>query len=243
MNNLPTSAHILIIDDNVEIAELIATYLTKHFYQVTLFSDSTQVMDFIKVSTPDLMIVDLLMPKLDGLTLSKQVKQQCEIPILMLTAVSDEIEKVVAFETACDDYLVKPFELRVVLAHIKSLLRRRNHAQSAKVKRDVAKLYFSGFTLVLASRRLITPDGVEVTLSLAEYAILNFLAHHPNQVHGRQEICLSIKKWIPLWDERRVDIVISQLRKKISQYLQGEELLKTVKQQGYLLAATVRSEA
>lgn len=241
MDILTNPPHILVVDDNVEIAELIATYLKKHFYQVSVFSDPTKVMTSMENQKPDLMIVDLLMPQLDGLSLSKLVKQKWSIPIIMLTAVSDEIEKVVAFETACDDYLVKPFELRVVLAHIKSLLRRRNSLH-ASIKASIKKLYFNGFYLVLESRRLITPEGIEVTLSLAEYAILNFLAQHPNQVHSRQEICTAIKKSVPLWDERRVDLVISQLRKKMEQYVQ-EELLKTVKQQGYLFAATVRSEA
>lgn len=241
MDILTNPPHILVVDDNVEIAELIATYLKKHFYQVSVFSDPTKVMTSMENQKPDLMIVDLLMPQLDGLTLSKLVKQKWSIPIIILTAISDEIEKVVAFETACDDYLVKPFELRVVLAHIKSLLRRRTSLH-ASIKASVKKLYFNGFHLVLESRRLITPEGIEVTLSLAEYAILSFLAHHPNQVHSRQEICAAIKQSVPLWDERRVDMVISQLRKKMEQYVQ-EELLKTVKQQGYLFVATVRSEA
>lgn len=233
--------HIVIIDDNVEIAELIATYLRKHFYQVAVFSEPTDVIGYIEKSLPDLIIVDLLMPKLDGLSLSKEIKQRWAIPIIMLTAVSDEVEKVVAFETACDDYLVKPCELRVILAHIKSLLRRRHSGQYLN-KASVKRLCFNGFRLELELRRLVTPEGIEVSLSLAEYAILSFFAHHPNQVHTRREICASIKKLAPLWDERRVDLVISHLRKKIGRYLKEEALFKTIKQQGYLFAATVRSE-
>ena len=185
---------------------------------------------------PDLIILDLMLPGEDGLSLCRSLRTRSQVPIIMLTARGDDIDRIIGLEMGADDYLPKPFNPRELLARVKSILRRaQNESLSAKAR----KLCFAGRTVDVGARHLIGQDGTVVPLTGAEFTLLCLLAEHPNQVLSRDQLLdgLAGREASPF--DRTIDVLVSRIRRRLGDDARDPALIKTVRNGGYMLAAQV----
>ncbi|MBL4647506.1 MAG: response regulator transcription factor [Gammaproteobacteria bacterium] len=229
--------NLLIIDDDQEIADNIKNFLTRHQFNPIVLTDPTQAIELLKRNPIDLIILDLMMPGIDGISLGKQIKALWPTPIIRLTAINDDIEKVVALETSVDDYLTKPFNLRILLAHIKALLKRSQ--QNGNTNKVIRFFSFVGWKLDAQLRLLLSTDDVDVALSTAEYELLFVLLKNANKTLSRDAILQAMDKPVYVDGERRIDSLIRKLRKKIEIDANQPTIIKTIRQGGYQLTAEI----
>jgi len=230
--------HILIVDDDPEIRELLATYLGKNGYRISMAGDGQRMWQSLEHNRIDLVVLDIMLPGDDGLTLCRRLRGVSNIPIIMLTARGEEMDRVLGLEMGADDYLAKPFNPRELQARIKALLwRARNLVESRPENGE--QFRFSGWTLDTSARHLVAEDGVIVSLSGAEYRLLRIFLDHPQRVLSRDRLMglLEGRDWTP--DERTIDIQISRLRKRLREDAREPQLIKTVRGEGYVLASRV----
>ncbi|MBL4647505.1 MAG: response regulator transcription factor [Gammaproteobacteria bacterium] len=205
-------------------------------------------MPFLRESSVDLIILDKMMLYQDGVSLCRDIRQQFTTPLIMLTAVVDDIEHIVALESGANDYLNKPFNPRVLLARIRALLQPKFNVQSSIsdeeadshiIETDKQEYHFSSWRLNLNNRLLYAQDNTEITLSNSEYSLLLALVTHPNRVLSREQLLdMTNKDDIPF--DRSIDVVISRLRRKFSQSQDSPPLIKTIRQGGYFFAPQVK---
>jgi two-component system OmpR family response regulator len=230
---------ILMVDDDQEIRELLQTYLSRSGFQVHAEPDGQGFRRALETTPCDLVILDVMLPDEDGFSLCRWVRQhprQARVPIIMLTASSDETDRVIGLELGADDYLGKPFSPRELLARIKALLRRVGFGQERAV---VEVLAFDDWRLDMISHRLFHLDGEEVILSGADFALLKLFLDHPQQILDRDTIANATRgrEVMPL--ERIVDMAVSRLRQRLRDTGKAPRLIRTVRGAGYLLAAQV----
>jgi two-component system OmpR family response regulator len=232
--------HILLVDDDFELTRLLEEYLSENGYSVQIARDGEQMRQQMKRGLPDMIILDVMLPGEDGLSLCRGLRVDSAVPILMLTARGDEIDRIIGLEMGADDYLPKPFNPRELLARIKSILRR---SQDGELRQQGRTLRFAGQTLDLGARHLIGADGVVVPLSGGEFNLLNLLAEHPNQVLSRDQLLdgMAGREAGPF--DRTIDVLISRLRKRLGDDARDPVLIKTVRNGGYMLAAKVERHA
>jgi len=229
--------HLLIVDDHREIRELLQRFFEQHNYRVTAAKDGKEMKHCLARSKIDLIVLDLMLPGEDGLTLCRDLRVSSNIPIVMLTAMGDEMDKIVGLEMGADDYLAKPFNPRELLARIKAVLRRVN-TLSAKIS-EVDKYYFSHWSLDLHKRELMDTSGVLVVLSSAEFDLLRVFIEHPQRVLSRDQLLdLSKERDGGVYD-RAIDTLISRLRKKLEVDVKQPELIKTIWGGGYQFTCEV----
>lgn len=230
--------HILIVDDDPEIRELLATYLTKGGYRVSAAQDGHRMWRQLEHNRIDLVVLDVMLPGDDGLTLCRMLRGKSSIPIIMLTARGEEMDRILGLEMGADDYLPKPFNPRELQARIKAVLWRARNLQGSRPESG-DKIRFSGWTLDTSARHLVAEDGVIVSLSGAEYKLLRIFLDRPRRVLSRDQLMglLEGRDWTP--DERTVDIQISRLRKRLREDAREPQLIKTVRGEGYVLSAKV----
>lgn len=228
---------ILVVDDDPELTELLHAYLGSQGYTVDTAADGVQMRQRLAENPPDLVILDLMLPGEDGLTLCRNLSATSRLPILMLTARGDDMDRIIGLEMGADDYLPKPFNPRELLARIKSILRRAqdNNHQETSTK----SLRFAGWTLDLAARNLIGADGVVIALSAGEFRLLHLLADTPNTVFSRDQLmdALAGRDANPL--DRTIDVMISRLRRRLNDDARDPQLIKTMRSEGYMLSAQV----
>ncbi|MEL7559569.1 response regulator transcription factor [Stutzerimonas chloritidismutans] len=229
---------ILLVDDDQEIRELLDTYLSRSGFQVRTVADGAQFREAMSNDCPDLVILDVMLPDEDGFSLCRWVRghqRLAQMPIIMLTASSDEADRVIGLELGADDYLGKPFSPRELLARIKALLRRANFGQ----ERGSDVRAFDEWRLDMVSHRLFHQDGEEVLLSGADFALLKLFLDHPQQILDRDTIANATRgrEVMPL--ERIVDMAVSRLRQRLRDTGKCPRLIRTVRGSGYLLAAQV----
>jgi two-component system OmpR family response regulator len=228
---------LLVVDDDPELSELLRGYLGQHGYDVLLACDGAGMWKQIDAGSIDLVILDLMLPGEDGLTLCRNLRARSNIPILMLTARGDEVDRIAGLEMGADDYLSKPFSPRELVARIKALLRRTqdNEALGARTQR----LRFAGWTIDLAAHHLVRPDGVLIALPASEFKLLKALAENPYRVLSRDALnqVLTGSGAAPV--DRAVDMTISRLRSRLAEDARDAELIKTVRGEGYMLAIQV----
>ncbi|HYG89707.1 MAG TPA: response regulator [Azospirillum sp.] len=230
--------HLLVVDDDREIRSLISQFLTKHGYRVTAVRDGTEMMKTLEASRVDLVVLDLMLPGEDGLSLCRRLRATSPIPIVMLTAMGEETDRIIGLEMGADDYLAKPFSPRELLARIKAVLRRVSTPQA--VGGDGAKtLRFEGWSLDLAKRELRSADGVLVQLSAGEYDLLVAFVEHPQRVLTRDQLLDLARGRAAVPFDRSVDVQVSRLRRKIEPDPTDPTLIKTVRGGGYLFTPTV----
>ena len=234
-----TPDHILVVDDDNEIRSLLHEYLQKQGYRVTAVADGKGLRAAVDTSHPDLIILDLMLPGEDGLTLCRDLRAKSEIPIIMLTARGDETDRIVGLELGADDYIAKPFSPRELLARIKSVLRRAR-ALPENLKTDESGLFrFSGWTLDAATRNLTSPQGVVVALSGTDFRLLKIFVDHPNRVLTRDQLIdLMLSRDAGPYD-RAIDVQVSRLRQRLGEDAKEPAIIKTVRGQGYVFAAHV----
>lgn len=234
MDNPP---HILVVDDDPGIRGLLGEYLERHGFRVSLANDGVQMRRALDASRPNLIVLDLMLPGEDGLALCRDLRSRSGIPIIMLTARADEVDRIVGLEMGADDYLAKPFSPREMLARIKSVLRRVRTLPPARGASH--RVRFAGWTLDLAARQLVAPDEVIVSLSGAEFRLLSVFVEHPNRVLDRNQLMdLTIGRAASPFD-RSIDVQVSRLRTRLRDDGREPRLVKTVRNEGYVLAAAV----
>jgi len=231
-------AMILMVEDDPEISRLVAEVLRREGFEIEI-SETGEAMDAVmRRSRPDLIVLDLMLPGEDGLSICRRLRQTDNVPILMLTAKSDEIDRVVGLEMGADDYLAKPFGPRELLARIRALLRR---AQSAPARPASHRFAFDRFVLDLDARAVErTGDDAEpLQLTTAEFDLLACFVQRPRRVLTRDQILDWTRGRSVEPFDRTIDMLISRLRKKLGAASPGSSLISTVRNGGYLFTATV----
>jgi two-component system, OmpR family, response regulator len=231
--------HILFVEDDADIRTLVADFLAQNGYRMSVARDGRELDRTLEVSRIDLVILDIMLPKEDGLSLCRRIRATSDVPIIMLTARGSEIDRVVGLEMGADDYLTKPFSTHELLARIRALLRRANMARAPREQRPASSLSFSGWKLDLTARRLQSADGAAVPLTTGEFELLVAFCEHPRRVLTREQLLdLTRGRAAALFD-RSIDIQVSRLRRKIEEKPTEPVLIQTVRAGGYIFAAEV----
>jgi two-component system OmpR family response regulator len=229
---------ILIVDDDPEIRRLLVDYLAKNGFEAVPARDGREMAQQLARHAIDLVVLDLNLPDADGLTLCRDLRARSDLPVLMLTARGEEADRIVGIEMGADDYLVKPFSPRELVARIKAVLR-RTRALPPNLRAEAQRcLVFAGWQLDTATRMLTAPDGVAVPLSGGEYRLLRLLLDHPNRVLNRDQLTELIHGRAAEPYDRAIDVQVSRLRQRLRE--EGEpQIIKTVRGEGYVLAVAV----
>jgi len=236
---MQTKDHILVVDDDREIRSLLREYLEKHDYRVTTAANGREMRMATAAAMPDLVVLDLMLPGEDGLELCRELRARSSVPIIMLTARGEETDRVVGLELGADDYMAKPFSARELVARIKSVLRRARSLPENLRPEPVESFRFAGWTLDLATRDLLSPEGVVVALSGTEFRLLRVFLDHPHRVLTRDQLVdLMLSRDAGPFD-RAVDVQVSRLRHRLGDDGREPAILKTVRGVGYVLAADV----
>ena len=233
------SQHILVVDDDREIRSLVAQFLKKHGYRVSDAADGREMMQALDKNRFDLVVLDLMLPGEDGLSLCRRVRADSDLPIIMLTAMGEETDRIVGLEMGADDYLPKPFNPRELLARIKAVMRRAAHANIEPPERDAATRVFDGWRLDIEKRQLRSPDDVLVPLTAGEYELLAALVERPGRLLSRDQLLDLTRGRDAAPFDRSVDVLISRLRRKIETDPKDPAIIKTVRGAGYVLASGV----
>lgn len=233
--------HLLVVDDDLEIRQLLKTYLEKNDYQVTVAADGKQMWKVLVQHHIDLIVLDLMLPGVDGLELCRNLRVDSRIPIIMLTARGDEMDRIIGLEMGADDYLAKPFNARELLARIKVILRRARDLPVDALLNSSDKLYFSGWVLDTHTQHLTSPENLVIPLSSAEYRLLQVLLLHPNHALSRDQLLDLTQGRDAGPFDRSIDVLIGRLRKHLQDDAKQPILIKTVRGRGYLLASKVTS--
>ncbi len=234
--------HILVVDDHREIRELLAKYLTRNGFRVSVASGGVDMRQQMRTGTFDLVVLDIMMPGEDGLTLCRQLRQASDIPVVLLTAVAEETDRIVGLELGADDYVTKPFNPRELLARIRAILRRAQGP--ARAQQGEPGLYrFDRWQLDPGRRVLLDETGNDVRLGSAEFRLLLAFVTRPSVVLSRDQL-LDITAGRPAQVfDRSIDNLVSRLRRRIERDPQNPTLIKTVWGDGYVFAAPVEVEA
>ncbi len=222
---------ILIVDDDKKLRELLARYLKEQGYQVDAAGDGKEMDRMLPRSAPDLIVLDLMMPGEDGLSIARRLRAEGEIPIIILSAKGEEVDRIVGLEMGADDYLSKPFNPRELLARINSVLRRAE--QKGSQQRNV--IIFDDYRMDLESYSL-THNGEPVELTSGEFELLRHLAEHPNHVMSRDHLLDLLDSGMEEAFDRSIDVRITRIRKKIEQDPHHPRFIKTVRGVGYLFS-------
>jgi two-component system OmpR family response regulator len=229
--------HVLVVDDDAEIRTLLGEYLERNGFRVSLATDGREMRRALDARRPDIVILDVMLRGEDGLALCRDLRSQSSLPVIMLTARVDEIDRIIGLEMGADDYLPKPFNPRELLARIKSILRRTRALPPARA--EARRVRFAGWLLDLGARQLESSDGVVVALSSAEFRLLSVFVEHPNRVlHRNQLMDLALGRESAPFD-RAIDVQVSRLRTRLRDDGREPRIIKTVRNEGYVLAATV----
>lgn len=236
------TAHILVVDDDQEIRDLLARFLVKHGLRVSTAADGRAMHACLKDNAIDLVVLDVMMPGEDGLTLTRNLRAaKNQIPIVMLTAVGEDTDRIVGLEMGADDYMPKPFNPRELLARIKAVLRRADgeRPSSADAGDETGAVCFAGWTFHAAARELTDPFGAPVVLSGGEFELLLAFIRHPGRVLNRDQLLDIARGRDAQPFDRAMDVQVSRLRKKIEPDPKTPTLIKTVRGGGYMFTPAV----
>lgn len=244
---MESQAHILVVDDDREIRDLLARFLAKHGLRVTTAKDGTEMERALADWSIDLVVLDLMMPGEDGLSLTRRLRGQgMAVPIVMLTAMGEDTDRIVGLEMGADDYVAKPFNPRELLARIKAVLRRAQPAMPGAAPSPAPaaegggqRFRFHDWILDVATRDLLSPDGVVTTLSAGEFDLLLAFAEHPRRVLSRDQLLDFARGRQAIPFDRSIDIQVSRLRRKLGDDAKDPQLIKTVRGGGYLFTPEV----
>jgi len=227
-------ALILIVDDDPDLRELLKLYLGKQGFAVAGVNDGIAMDHYLEVHTADLIILDLMLPGEDGLSIAKRVCTSHDTPILMLSARGKDIDRIVGLEVGADDYLAKPFNPRELLARIRAILRRRQ-PEDTPAAAETQQVTFGTCVLDLASRTL-TRDNENVTLTSGEFSLMKIFVEHPNRVLSRDQLLNMLSGYEHSPYDRSIDVKITRLRRKIEADPTSPVFIQTVWGEGYLFS-------
>jgi two-component system OmpR family response regulator len=240
---METPDHVLVVDDDADIRDLLGDYLRKNGYRATAVADGKAMWAAFESAKPDIIVLDVMLPGDDGLTLCRDLRARSQVPVIMLTARGEETDRIVGLELGADDYLPKPFNPRELLARVKSILRRTRTLPENLQPDEAKRLRFVGWTLEIDTRNLLSAAGVVVALSGTEFRLLRIFLAHPNRVLTRDQLIdLMLSRDATPFD-RSIDVQVSRLRHRLDDDAAQPAIIKTVRGQGYVLAAAVTAEA
>jgi len=234
--NDDANTRVLVVDDDAGIRDLLADYLARQGIEVATARDGREMDERLAGFVPDLIVMDLMMPGEDGLALTRRVKAARDMPVIMLSARGEDIDRIVGLEVGADDYLAKPFNPRELLARIRAVLRRG----AATAAPEAESTRFGPFVLNLAAQAL-SRDGVDIPLTQAEFTLLKLFVEHPNRALSRDQIMDWLKGYERDPFDRSIDVRVTRLRKKIEDDPANPAYIRTVWGQGYLFAPKGRS--
>jgi two-component system OmpR family response regulator len=238
---MDTSPHIVVVDDHRDIRDLVGKYLSQHGYRISVAESAASLRRVLERSAPDLIVLDVMMPGEDGLAVCRQLRGTTQLPIIFLTAMTDETDRIVGLELGADDYVTKPFNPRELLARIKAVLRRVNSLPPQRGELKSKSVSFDRWVLDPGRRELLGSDGVAVPLSTAEFRLLIAFLDHAGLVLSRDQLLdLTVGRAADSFD-RSIDNQVSRLRKKIELDPRNPMLIKTHWGGGYSFAADVTS--
>ena len=232
---------LLIVEDEADIRELLRYNLEREGYKVLACASAEEAMETLARTVPDLVLLDLMLPGEDGLTLCRDLRARSSLPVVMLTAMGEEMDRIIGLEMGADDYLAKPFNPRELLARIKAVLRRANlmpDVQEALPER----LHFDHWQLDLSRRELVDELGVAISLSTAEFDLLKVFLERPKRVLSRDQLLDMARGREAQAFDRAIDTLVSRLRRKLEVDPKKPELIKTVWGGGYMFSAEVRHD-
>jgi two-component system OmpR family response regulator len=236
------SAHILVVDDDIEIRSLLADYLRQNGYRTTTVADGVAMRKTMTREKIDLLVLDIMLRGEDGLALCRAVRQYSDVPIVMLTARGDAVDKIVGFEMGADDYLAKPFSPRELLVRIKSILRRADRQPTGTLRpQNVQRYHFDTWTLDMVTRNLSDADGVIVPLSGVQFRLLSRLLAAGRLVLSRAQLMETAGERGGDPFHRTVDMCISRLRQILHDDAREPRIIKTVYSEGYVIGVEVTS--
>ncbi len=227
------SARILVVDDEPPIVDMLSYNLQRANYEVVTARDGQEALVKARQEEPDLIILDLMLPRLDGLEVCRALRRERDVPIIMLTARDSEVDRVVGLELGADDYVVKPFSVRELMARVKSVLRRAM-PRPLEEAHDLVRV---GPLTVDAARREVRLHGFELELTTLEFDLLYTLTRHEGQVLSREQLLTQVWGYDYYGDLRVVDAAIKRLRAKLRQAAPDQELITTIRGVGYKLTA------
>ncbi|MGH7037997.1 MAG: response regulator [Stellaceae bacterium] len=233
------TAHILIVDDQKEIGDVVQEYLSGEGYRVSTAHDGTQMRHALAQSPTDLIILDLMLPGEDGLTLARALREESNVGIIMLTGRGETVDRIIGLEMGADVYLPKPFHLRELLAWVKTVLRRVQTRSGEKPASARSQARFAGWHLDLASRELWSPAGQEVQLTTGEFDLLAAFVANANQVLTRDRLLDLARNREAGPFDRTIDVQVGRLRRKLEDDSQHPAMIKTVRGSGYIFTPTV----
>ena len=235
-------AHVLLVEDDREISRLLTDVLRENNFDVAVACSAKDLDRFLKSDDTDLIVLDVMLPGEDGLSICKRLRTHSKVPIIMLTALGSEADRVAGLELGADDYISKPFGSRELIARIRALLRRVNGEPYSGPSASRVKAYlFAGWKLERASRKLINPEGVRVTLTSAEFDLLLAFCRHAGSVLSREKLLELTHVGAAGPIRRSIDVHVSRVRQKIDPDLAKESFIKTVRLGGYIFTPEVEA--
>ena len=226
-------ASVLVVDDDREILQLVARFLRSNGFRVLTARNGAEMKSAMQAAGVDLVVLDVMLPGASGLELCQDLRRESRVPIIMLTAKGDEIDRIVGLEMGADDYLAKPFNPRELLARVRAVLRR---AVAPQVVSRGRKILFGGWSLDTMTRELVGPDGALVDLSGGEYDLLLTFLEAPQRVLSRDYLLDSARNRVSDGFDRSIDVQVSRLRKKVDH---GGTMIRTIRGVGYMFAMDV----
>jgi two-component system OmpR family response regulator len=234
---MESSPHILVVDDDREIRDLLSRFLRKHSFRVTAAADGREMRKAMEAGKFDLIVMDVMLPGEDGLSLTRWLRSTSGVPVIMLTAVGEETDRIIGLEMGADDYVPKPFNPRELLARIRAVLRRAEGLPSVEARKGVVT--FDSWKLDTDRRELFRPDGELVPLTSGEYDLLLALVERPQRVLTRDQLLDITRGRDTVPFDRSIDVQISRLRRKIESDPKEPVRIKTVRGGGYVFACEV----
>jgi two-component system, OmpR family, response regulator len=233
------NGHILIVDDEQEICGIVEEYLTGEGYRVSMAHDGAGMRRVMSQAPVDLVILDLMLPGEDGLTLARALRSESGIGIIILTGRGDTVDRIIGLEMGADDYLPKPFHLRELLARVKSVLRRVQGRTGDNPRPGRSRVRFAGWRFDLSSRELLSPAGREIRLTTGEFDLLAAFVNNANQVLSRDRLLDLARNREAGPFDRTIDVQVGRLRRKLDDDPQNPSIIKTVRGSGYMFTPAV----
>jgi len=233
------NGHILIVDDQREICDLVQEYLASEGYRVSTAYDGAGMRRVIAQDPVDLVILDLMLPGEDGLTLARSLREESSVGIIILTGRGETVDRIIGLEMGADDYLPKPFHLRELLARVKSVLRRASTRSADRQGASRPTARFAGWNLDLSTRELLSPAGEEVRLTTGEFDLLSAFVNNANQVLSRDRLLDLARNREAGPFDRTIDVQVGRLRRKLEDDPQRPTMIKTVRGSGYIFTPSV----
>lgn len=234
--------HVLIVDDDPKIRSGLAKYLFDQGVRVTVAADGRDMEVKLSSANIDLIVLDVMMPGEDGLTICRRTTAETDIPVILLTALAAETDRIIGLEIGAEDYVCKPFSPRELLARIRVVLRRRRTAKTGKPQKSTTKYEFAGWRLDVRARTLKSQTGALVDLTTGEFDLLQAFVEHPNVVLNRDQLLDLARGRASLSVDRAIDVQVMRLRRKLELDPQAPQIIKTVRNSGYVFTPEVAAD-